>query len=94
MDGTPVIKMLHINGLNCPCAVCDVCAERIEYGGMLVWKADAPDDLRMVHIGDCDRLNNLLDGKFEMSQELDQAMSDLLHNVTRPIIKKPTRKKI
>ena len=94
MDKTPVIKMLDIDGLNCPCAVCDVCDERIEYNGMMVWKATAPDDLRMVHIGECDRVNNLLNGKFEMSRELEKAISDLRHNVSFPIIKKPFRTKI
>ena len=89
-----MIKMIHVDGLNCPCAFCDVCGKRIEHDGMLVWKYDDYEQLRMVHIGDCDRMNNLLNGKFEMSRELEKAISDLLHNVSRPIIKKPTRKKI
>ena len=87
-----MIKMIHVDGLNCPCAFCDVCNERIKRDGMLVWKYDDSEQLRMVHKGDCDRLNSLLNGKFEMSQELDQAMSDLLHNVSRPATQKLTRR--
>ena len=87
-----MIKMIHVDGLNCFCAFCDVCDERIEHDGLLVWQSGHQQKPVMVHKGDCDRLNNLLDGKFEMSQELDQAMSDLLHNVSRPATQKRTRK--
>ena len=89
-----MIKMIHVDGLNCFCAFCDVCGKRIEHGGMLVWKADDSEELRMVHIGDCDLRNNRRNGNFEMSRELEKAISDLLHNVSCPIIKKPTRTKI
>ena len=77
-----MIKMINLDGLNCPCIFCDICDERINGGGVMVWKANAPGDLRMVHIGSCDNLNNLLNGKFEMSRELEKAMTELLHNVS------------
>lgn len=76
-----MLKMVRIDGLNCPCAFCDACGERIEKNGLMVWKMDAPDTVLVIHKGECDRVLSLLHGNFDMSRELDRALSDLLHNV-------------
>ena len=84
-----MIQITRVDGLNCPCAFCDYCDKVIEQDGVLVWKYEDPKNPLMLHKGECDNLNNLLNGKFEMSEELDQALDDLLHNVA---VKQPKKK--
>lgn len=76
-----MIRIIQIDGLNCPCAFCDICDKQIERDGLMVWKAGSPHAILMVHKGACDRANTALRGDFEMSRELDRAIDDLLHNV-------------
>ena len=78
-----MMKMVHEGGFHYPCAFCDFCGLQIKKGGLVVWNYETPDDLKMVHKGECDIKHNLKHGKFALSQELTDFADNLLHNVQK-----------
>ena len=78
-----MVKMVSIEGLHCPCAFCDFCGLRIENEGILVWNYEAPEDLKMIHKGECDRKHNLKHGEYNLWQDLAKYSEHFTYNISR-----------